>query len=107
MSILRSTTSRSLITSYYVTGAIGGFKNKYDFRLSFYNTDTNGLIEKLQNMQSDKEIGNEELIEETQNLELKNNILCEVIMSELAIRELYQFIGRQQAIILSFINPSL
>ncbi|MFO8020802.1 MAG: hypothetical protein R6U96_19420 [Promethearchaeia archaeon] len=81
--------------SHYVTGAIGGFKNKYDFRLSFYNTDTNSLIEKLQNMQSDKEIGKEELIEETQDLELRNNIVCEVIMSEPAIRELYQFIGRQ------------
>ena len=31
---------------YYVTGAIGGFKNKYDFRLSFYNMETNDLIMK-------------------------------------------------------------
>ena len=81
--------------SYYVTGAIGGFKTKYDFRLSFYNIDTNDFIMKAEDKKSKENIRDEELAKHITDLELKHNVMCEVIMSEPAARELHQFIGRQ------------
>ncbi|MBD3212947.1 MAG: hypothetical protein GF311_10095 [Candidatus Lokiarchaeota archaeon] len=81
--------------SYYVTGAIGGFKTKYDFRLSFYNIDTNDFIMKAEEKKSRKNVRDEELEELVTDLELKHDVMCEVIMSETAARELHQFIGRQ------------
>jgi hypothetical protein len=79
--------------THYVTGAIGGFKNKYDFRLSFYNIDSNGFILKMKNISEKTDIEN--ALEDDKDLRMKHNVVCEVIMSEPAVRELYDFIGRQ------------
>jgi len=81
--------------SHYVTGAIGGFKNKYDFRLSFYNLDTNNFILRMQNIKGEKGPPDEEEIKKIEKIDMDHNVVCEVIMSETAAKELYNFIGKE------------
>ncbi len=79
---------------YYVTGAIGGFRNPYDFRLSFVNIDTNSLI-----------IKNNELLEQNLNKDdiekrmseqlLTVELQCELIMTKRAVVELHNFLGKE------------
>ncbi len=81
--------------SHYVTGAIGGFKTQYDFRLSFYNIGINDFIMNLENAHLTEEFQKKDLEQNLKKFKMEHNLVCEVIMSEPAIRELYEFIGRQ------------
>ncbi len=83
--------------SHYVTGAIGGFKHKYDFRLGFYNVGTTDFFINLENSKSNKKSNGKDLkdIIRNEGIKVSNTLVCEVIMSEPAIRELYQFIGKE------------
>jgi len=80
---------------YYVNGAIGGFKNKYDFRLAFYDTEINDLIIQTDPIKFNKDLSKEEKLNLMNQLEIKNNILCEIIMAEQAVKELYAFLGKE------------
>ncbi|MBD3342557.1 MAG: hypothetical protein GF353_25885 [Candidatus Lokiarchaeota archaeon] len=80
---------------YYVTGAIGGFRNPYDFRLTFYNVDTNDLLIKTQNMKNKSETDEENLEKEISNIRIPHLLQCELIMTERTVREIYKFLGRE------------
>lgn len=85
----------SSFSSHYVTGALGGFRNPYDFRLAFYNIDTTNYILKTQKFKQNKSLTEEQLIEKFQETEMKHKILCEVIMTEKTAREIYKFLGKE------------
>ena len=80
---------------YYVTGAIGGFKNPYDFRLSFFNVDSNDFTLKTQNLKDKNELSDEDLSKKLSEIEMTHLIQCELIISEQAVREIYNFIGKE------------
>jgi len=80
---------------YYVNGAMGGFKNKYDLRLSFYSTEINDLLINSNPIKFNPELSEEEKVAKINELALKNNILCEIIMSEQAAKELHTFLGKE------------
>lgn len=80
---------------YYVTGAIGGFRNPYDFRLSFYDVDTNELVAKAENLKSEKEITKLELKNYLDKMEMPLTLTCELIMSKKAVIELFNFIRKE------------
>jgi len=81
--------------SYYITGAIGGFRNPYDFRLAFYNIDTTKFILDTQEFKEDENLTEEERFDKLKNTEMSHKILCEIIMSEQAVREIYTFLGKE------------
>lgn len=80
---------------YYVTGAIGGFRNRYDFRLTFYDLGTNDLILQSDPIKFDRDLSEDEKLEKINQLKLKNTLLFEVIMTEEAVKELYAFLGKE------------
>jgi len=80
---------------YYITGAIGGFRNPYDFRLTFYNIDSNEFLIETQVIKGEKEIKENELLNKLSQKEMLFNLQCEVIMTERAARELCTFIGKE------------
>ena len=80
---------------YYVNGAIGGFRNKYDFRLTFFDLETNDLVIKSDPIKFDKNLTQEEKFERLRKLEFQNTLVCELIITEEAVRELYAFLGKE------------
>ena len=84
--------------SYYVTGAIGGFNNKYDFRMGFYNIDTLDHTLQVQHL-SPQKLPPEEYIEKISKVKMPHKILCEVVMTEKAAKELHSFLGRQLSLL--------
>ena len=80
---------------YYVTGAIGGFRNPYDFRLSFYDVDTNELVAKAENLKSEKGFTKLELKNYLDKMEMPLMLTCELIMSKKAVIELFNFIRKE------------
>ncbi|MFX1361362.1 MAG: hypothetical protein ACFFDL_15745 [Promethearchaeota archaeon] len=80
--------------NYYVTGAIGGFRNPYDFRLSFFNVDSNEFVMNTQNLK-DKKFSEKEFSEKLSNVEMNHTIVCELIMTEKTAREIYNFLGKE------------
>jgi len=81
--------------SYYVTGAIGGFRNPYDFRLTFYQDDINTAVIKKNEILQNQDLNEKEIEEVISNIEIPFYLKCEVIMTELAARELYNFLGKE------------
>lgn len=79
---------------FYVTGAVGGFRNPYDCRLSFFNVDSNEFVIKTQNLK-DKKLSVEEISKKFSNVEMLHIILCELIMTEQTARELHDFLGKE------------
>lgn len=80
---------------YYVTGAIGGFRNPYDFRLSFYDVDTNEFVVKAENLKVEKGLTKLELKNHLDMMEMPHTLTCELIMSKKAILELFNFIRKE------------
>ncbi len=81
--------------SYYVTGAIGGFRNPYDFRLAFYQDDINDVIIKKNKMLEEENLTEEEITEKISKMDILFFLKCEIIMTELAAKELYNFLGKE------------
>ncbi len=79
---------------YYVTGAIGGFKNPYDFRLSFYNVNSNDFLMQTQKFK-ELNLSEDELSKKISKMEILYEIQCELIMTEQAAKELYNFLGKE------------
>lgn len=77
---------------FYVTGAIGGFKNAYDFRLTFYNIDSNEFILKSQSLKDNKNMTNSDFKDKLSEIEVPHILKCELIMTEKAVKELYNFL---------------
>ena len=84
---------------YYVTGAIGGFRNPYDFRLTFFNVDSNEFILKTQDIKSLEELDENGIKQKLAQREMLHILQCELIMSERALIELYNFIGKELKIL--------
>ena len=80
---------------FYVTGAIGGFRNPYDFRLSFYDVDTNEFVVKAENLKIEKGITKLELKNYLDEMEMSLTLKCELVMSKKAVIELYNFIQKE------------
>jgi len=85
----------SSFKSYYVTGAIGGFRNPYDFRLAFYNVDTTEFNLDMQKLTQSKELSEEEKVKKIQEKGMNHKVLCEIIMTEEVTREIYNFLGKE------------
>ena len=81
--------------SYYITGAIGGFRNPYDCRLAFYNADTTEFMIKTEPIKKDQSLPEEEKIKTMQETTMKNKVMCEIIMSARAAKELHDFLGKE------------
>jgi len=81
--------------SYYVTGAIGGFRNPYDFRLAFYQDDINDVIIKKNKILEEEYLTEEEITEKISKIDIPFILKCEIIMTELAAKELYNFLGKE------------
>ncbi|KKN47084.1 hypothetical protein LCGC14_0666500 [marine sediment metagenome] len=79
---------------YYVTGAIGGFKNQYDFRLSFFNVNSNDFLMQTQKFK-EQNLSEDELSKKISKMEMPHEIQCELIMTEQAVKELYNFLGKE------------
>ncbi len=84
---------------YYVTGAIGGFRNPYDFRLTFYNIDSNEFLLKTQNLKENKNIPDVEIQNKLKEVEMTHILQCELIMTEQAVKELYEFLKKEMKIL--------
>ena len=80
---------------YYVTGAIGGFRNPYDFRLSFYDVDTNELVVKAENLKIEKGLTKLDMKNHLSELEMSLTLTCELVMTKKAVVELYNFIRKE------------
>lgn len=80
---------------YYVTGAIGGFRNSYDFRLSFYDVDTNEFVVKAENLKIEKGLTKLDLKNHLSKMEMSLKLTCELVMSKKAVIELYNFIQKE------------
>ncbi len=81
--------------SYYITGAIGGFKNNYDFRLTFFKDDINEVILKRDEIIENEAINKNEKEEIFSKVRVPCTLECEVIMTERALIELYNFIKKE------------
>lgn len=80
---------------YYVTGALGGFRNPYDFRLTFYNVNSNEFVLRTQNLKENKKLNDEELKKTLSEMEMPHILQCELIMTDQAVRELYNFLEKE------------
>lgn len=80
---------------YYAVGAVGGFKNKYDFRLSFYDIESNDLIIKSDPIKIDPDLSDEEKLKKFNKLTMEKTLLFELIMTEQSVRELHKFLGKE------------
>ena len=80
---------------YYITGAIGGFKNPYDFRLTFYNVDSNDFTIKSEHLKNDKSLSREDLISKLEEIKMPHLLQCEIIMSKQAATEIYNFLKKE------------
>ncbi|MGV9171910.1 MAG: hypothetical protein ACOC44_09225 [Promethearchaeia archaeon] len=85
----------SSFKSYYATGAIGGFQTPYDFRLAFYNVNTTNFILDTIELKQDEDLAKDEKIKKVKNAKMEHNILCEIVMTERAVREIYNFLGKE------------
>ncbi len=81
--------------TFYVTGAIGGFRNPYDFRLTFYNEDTNSVILERQKISQNENLEQDEIDKNLLELEIPTICQCELVMTELAAKELHNFLGKE------------
>ena len=81
--------------SYYANGALGGFRNPYDFRLAFYKIGTTEFLMETQSIKTSEGFKDEEKDEKVRNTEMRHKILCELVMTERAVRELHNFLGRE------------
>ena len=81
--------------SYYVNGALGGFTNKYDMRLAFYQVNTLDHMINSKKSESKLPLNEEEAIENLRKHPMPHDILCEVIMSKESAKELYFFLKKQ------------
>lgn len=81
--------------SYYVTGAIGGFKNQYDFRLAFYKDEVNDVILKREEIRENENLNEEEKDEMVSKMRVPCTLECEIIMPELSVIQLYNFIRKE------------
>lgn len=79
---------------YYVTGAIGGFRNPYDFRLTFYNINSNDFLLQTQKLK-EQNLTEDEYIKIISEKEMPHEIQCELIMTEQAVKELHTFLGKE------------
>lgn len=84
---------------YYVTGAIGGFRNPYDFRLTFYNIDSNEFVLRTQALKENKNIDDFELQNKLKEYEMPHILMCELIMTKQAVKELYNFLKKELKIL--------
>lgn len=80
--------------SYYVTGAAGGFKNPYDFRLTFFRDDINDLI-RIRNQYINENLSDEEIKKRLSETKVPFILQCELIMTEKSALELYNFLGNE------------
>jgi len=80
---------------YYVTGAIGGFRNPYDFRLSFYDVDTNEFVVKAENLKVEKGFSKLEMKNYLDKMEMPHMLTCELVMSKKTVIELFNFIRKE------------
>ena len=80
---------------YYVTGAIGGFRNAYDFRMSFYDVDTNEFVAKTENLKVEKGFTKLELKNYLDKMEMPHMLTCELVMSKKAVIELFNFMRKE------------
>ncbi len=83
--------------SYYVTGAVGGFRNLYDFRLTFYNVNSNDFVFQTIKLK-EQNLSEDEYLKILSEKEMPHEILCELIMTEQAVKELHKFLGKELAI---------
>ena len=81
--------------SYYITGAVGGFKNNYDFRLTFFKDNINEVVLKREEIRENETINQIEKEEIFSNVRVPCTLECEVIMTERALIELYNFIRKE------------
>ncbi len=81
--------------SYYITGAVGGFKNNYDFRLTFFRDDINGVVLKREEIRDNETLNQNEKEEIFSKVRVPCTLECEVIMTERALIELYNFIKKE------------
>jgi hypothetical protein len=79
---------------YYVTGAIGGFRNPYDFRLSFYNVNSNEFIIETQKLK-EQNLSREAVAKIMEEMAMPHEIQCELIMTEQTVKELYSYLGKE------------
>ena len=80
--------------SYYVTGAVGGFRNPYDFRLTFFNVNSNDFLVKTQELKG-QHLTEDEYIKIVSEMEMPHEISCQLIMTEQAVKELHTFLGKE------------
>ncbi len=81
--------------SYYVTAALGGFKNQYDFRLAFYKDDINEVVIEREKILGDENLNESEKFEKISKLKVPCTIDCELIMPRRTVIELFNFIKRE------------
>jgi len=80
---------------YYVTGAVGGFRNPYDFRLSMYNIESNDFLVETLDIKDNKSKSEEDLSKKLAKIDFIHTLVCELIMTEQAARELHAFLGKE------------
>jgi len=83
---------------YYVTGAVGGFRNPYDFRLTFYNVNSNDFVFQTLKLK-EQNLSEDEYKKIISEKEMPHEILCELIMTEQAVKELHNFLGKELKIL--------
>ncbi|GAH88318.1 unnamed protein product [marine sediment metagenome] len=81
--------------SYYVTAALGGFKNPYDFRLAFYKDEINDVIIKREEINNNENLNENQKEEMIIKIKVPCTLECEIIMPERAVIELYKFIKKE------------
>ncbi len=80
---------------YYVTGAVGGFRNPYDFRLSMYNVESNDFLIESLDVKDKIPKSKEEMAKKLSKIDFVHTVVCELTMTEQAARELYAFLGKE------------
>ncbi len=83
---------------YYVTGAVGGFRNPYDFRLTFYNVNSNDFLIRTLKIKGENPTG-DEYKKKVSEMEMPHELLCEIIMTEQVVKELHTFLGKELKIL--------
>ena len=81
--------------SYYVTAALGGFQNQYDFRLAFYKDDVTDVLLKREKIITNDDLNENEKEKIISKMKVPCTLECEIVMPERSVFELYNFIQKE------------
>ena len=81
--------------SYYVTGALGGFQNQYDFRLAFYKDEVTDVLLEREKIITNDDLNKNEKEKIISKMKVPCTLECEIVMPERSVIELYKFIQKE------------